>query len=246
MIQSGPSFHLHASALATDYWIYEEAPEPAAGPGPWSAVLFMDGDDQFRFARESYRRLRQAGAVPPLLLVGVGYGASYAKPGNRRLRDYTPTALATEQDSGGADAFLDFLVGTLWPELGRRHPLRDDLRGLGGHSLGSLLALHALFQPRPFFNRILASAPSLFWDDRVLLCQAGKLQRTGVPLPARVFLGVGENDSPSMNGDLDLLEAQLEAQPFPKLEVVRRRFPNRDHYNVLPETFAAGLQTLFG
>jgi len=172
-----PAFRLPSTSLATEYWIYEAVPEARSEPGPWPAMVFTDGDDQFRYAVDAYRGLRTRGAVPPLLLVGVGYGASYTKPGNQRLRDYTPTALATEAGSGGADAFLDFLTGTLWPELGRRHGLREDVRGLGGHSLGSLLALHALFQRRPFFNRILASAPSLFWDDRALLCAADRLQR---------------------------------------------------------------------
>jgi predicted alpha/beta superfamily hydrolase len=168
-------------------------------------VMFMDGDDQFRFAVNAYQALRAGSEVPPLLLVGVGYGASYTKPGNRRLRDYTPTQMATEPGSGGADAFLGFLTGTLWPELARRYPLREDVRGLGGHSLGSLLALHALFQRRPFFNRILASAPSLFWDHRALLRHIGRLQRAGVTLSAHLFLGVGENDTPSMTSDLERL-----------------------------------------
>jgi predicted alpha/beta superfamily hydrolase len=240
-----PAFRLPAPALATEYLVYEMAPDPAVEPGPWPAVLFMDGDDQFRFALAAYAALRAENRVPPLLLAGVGYGASYTKPGNRRLRDYTPTPMATEPGSGGADAFLAFLSDTLWPELARRHPLRNDLRGIAGHSLGSLLALHALFQRRPFFNRILASAPSLFWDDRTLLWQAGRLQRTGVALAARLVLAVGENDTPSMTGDLAMLEAQLTAQPFPRLEVISRHFSGRDHYNVLPRAFVDGLQTLF-
>jgi len=239
------TFRFTSAALATAYVIHERAPDAADGPGPWPAVLFMDGDDQFRFAVGAYEILRARHRVGPLLLVGVGYGASYTKPGNRRLRDYTPTALPTEPGSGGADAFLAFLTGELWPELARRHRLREDVRGLGGHSLGSLLALHALFQRRPFFNRILASAPSLFWDDRALLGAAGSLQRAGTALPARLFLCVGENDTPSMTGDLKMLAAQLAAQPFPQLEVMTRRFAGRDHYNVLPDAFGAGLQTLF-
>jgi predicted alpha/beta superfamily hydrolase len=239
------SFRLSAPALSTEYLIHEVAPDPAAEPGPWAAVLFMDGDDQFRFAVAAYAALRTNGGVPPLLLVGVGYGASYTKPGNRRLRDYTPTPMATEPGSGGADAFLAFLTDTLWGELTRRHPLRDDVRGLGGHSLGSLLALHALFQRRLFFNRILASAPSLFWDDRALLSSARRLQRTGAALPARLFLAVGANDTRSMIGDLALLEAQLTAHPFPQLEVISRCYPDRDHYNVLPEAFREGLRQLF-
>lgn len=243
----------HAPALTrfslpwngADYQIQLAAPGAGRAPGPWPAVMFMDGDDQFRFAVDAYRALQAGSEVPPLLLVGVGYGASYTKPGNRRIRDYTPRAIATEAGSGGADAFLGFLTDTLWPELARRHTLREDVRGIAGHSLGSLLALHALFQRRPFFNRILASAPSLFWDDRALLCHAGRLQRTGVALPARLFLGVGEGDTPSMKGDLERLESQLAARPFPQLEVISRRFHRRDHYNVLPDAFREGLQRLF-
>lgn len=156
-----PSFTVHSPQTGTDCSVFVAAPEGPPAGTPVPAVLFLDGDDQFRFAVEAYRAARTAGEVPPLLLAGIGYGASSMKPANKRLRDYTPTALATEPESGGADAFLAFLTDTFWPELARRHPLHSDLRGLAGHSLGSLLVVHALFQRRPFFNRLLASAPSL-------------------------------------------------------------------------------------
>lgn len=236
-------FILHSPQTGTDYRIFVEPPD--AKQEPWPAVAFMDGDDQFRFAGEAYRTLQTTERITPLLLVGVGYGASYTKPGNRRIRDYTPTAMATEPGSGGADAFLAFLTDTLWPELGARYPLHGDLRGLAGHSLGSLLVLYALFQRELFFNRFLASAPSLWWDGRALLCHADRLQRTGIALPARVFFGLGENDTPSMTGDLERLEAQLDARPFPQLKVISRRLAGHDHYNVLPEAFRAGMQRLF-
>jgi ferri-bacillibactin esterase len=238
-----PTFKLPSPQTGTDYWIFTEAP-PATAPGPYLAMLFTDGDDQFRFAVEAARELRQTDTVPPLVLVGIGYGASYAKPANKRLRDYTSTAMATEPESGGAEAYVKFLTDTLWPELARRYPLRHDMRGLAGHSLGALAGLHALLQPRPFFNRILASAPSLWWDNRAPLCHAQQLQRTGRALPARLFLCAGEEDTPSMTGDLTLFEDQLAALPFPGLEVISRRFPGHDHYNVLPVAFRTGLTAL--
>jgi predicted alpha/beta superfamily hydrolase len=242
-----PAFTLTSPQTRTNYQVFVAPPaEIARAPGiAPPAVLFLDGDDQFRFALDAYRAGRAAGEIPPLLLAGLGYGASYTKPGNKRLRDYTPTAMATEPESGGADGFVAFLTRTLWPELARRYRVNGDVRGIAGHSLGSLLAVHALFQRAPFFNRVLASAPSLWWDNRAALCAAQNLQRTGTALPARLFLGVGEADTPSMTGDLELLEQQLAAQPFPQLEVISRRFPERDHYNVLPEAFRAGLVALF-
>lgn len=237
-------FSLLSPETGTEYRVYVEAPEAAPGK-PVPAIVFLDGDDQFTAAIDAYRTAFAAAEVPPLLLVGVGYGASYTKPGNRRLRDYTPTNMPTETGSGGADAFVAFLSQTLWPELQRRHSIDAAIRGIGGHSLGSLLALHALFQRQPFFNRVLASAPSLWWDNRALLCATERLQRTGTALPAKLFFGVGSDDTASMTEDLELFEQQLAASPFPGLEITSDRFAGYDHYNVLPQSFRAGLRALF-
>lgn len=240
-----PTFSISDPQTKTEYQLY--VAEPTERPKtPVPAVLFMDGDDQFDAALAGYRHAHATGSVPSLLLVGVGYGASYTKPGNFRVRDYTPTTLATEHGSGGADAFLAFLSHTLWPELARRYSIREDRRGLAGHSLGSLLVVHAMLQRPLFFNRLLASAPSLWWDDRAVICAAQKHQRTGASVPAHLFLSVGENDTASMKTDLELFEQQLAALPFPELTITSRRFPDRDHYNVLEEAFAAGLAALFG
>ncbi len=175
----------------------------------------------------------------------MGYGGSFGRPVNQRGRDYTPASHSDEPSSGGADAFLKFLAGTLWPELAKRYPIDEARRGVAGHSLGSLLVLHALLQPKPFFTHFLASAPSIWWADRAILRQAAKLRAQQTELPGRLFLDVGEEDSDSMTGDLVLLEKQLAKNPFEKLEILSRRFPGKNHYNVLPAAFAAGLQALF-
>lgn len=48
-----------------------------------------------------------------------------------------------------------------------------------------------------------------------------------------------------MDGD-DQFRFAVAAMPFPQLEVLSQRFPHRDHYNVLPDAFSAGLKALFG
>src|SRR4051812_43746924 len=131
-----PAFILRSPQTNTDYRIFVQVPEE---PGPWPAVTFMDGDDQFAAAVDGYTAARKAGQVPPLVLVGVGYGASYMKPANRRGRDYTPIAHSDEPSSGGGEVFLQFLTDTLWPELTQRYTVDPNIRGVAGHSLGSLL-----------------------------------------------------------------------------------------------------------
>lgn len=243
-----PAFTLRCAENNTDYWIYTHGAdnEPHPSPAPLPAVLFMDGDDQFAPAVAAYTKLRSTNAVRPLLLVGVGYGASYTKPANRRGRDYTPVAHSDEPTSGGAQVFLKFLVATLWPELGRRYAIDNEIRGIAGHSLGSLLVLYALFQTQPFFTHHLASAPSVWWADRDILRHAERLRDRQAQLPAELFLGVGERDSESMTKDFELLKNQLTARPFERLHMNSKTFPQRDHYNVLPDAFGAGLNELFG
>lgn len=243
-----PAFFLNG--LGTRYSLYvERPPARSEGTGPDSSpstvVLCLDGDDQFDTLRTARASLAGQPTFPDLLLVGIGYGASYRQPANRRLRDYTPCPIEGGGDGGGADEFLEFLRTEVWPELARRYPINHDVRGIAGHSLGALFGLHALFKPHPFFNRVLASAPSIWWGDRAILAQVNALQAKEITLTAQVFLGVGERDSESMRGDLGLLEAQLASKPFPALAVSRARFPGKDHVSSIDAGFRAGLEALF-
>jgi len=247
MTPSKPSPAFHLNGLGSRYFLYVEPPAGTTSdpPSPWPVMLCLDGDDQFSILCETRKKLSAKQQLPPLLLVGIGYGASYQKPGNRRARDYTSVAIEGAPDGGGADEFLDLLTTQLWPELAARYPIHPHIRGIAGHSLGALFALHALFKPVPFFNRILASAPSIWWGDRILLQQAANLRAAQSTLPASVFLGVGLRDSPSMVTDLDLLETQLAEMPFAQLDIHGERFPEHDHYNSIGVGFRAGLIALF-
>jgi predicted alpha/beta superfamily hydrolase len=233
-----------SAALDTDYVVYVKAPDARREPGPWPAVLLLDGDYAFDAAVAAYQKLRAANGVPAALLVGVGYGKPFGSPGNRRSRDYTPTAGGEEPGSGGAGAFLTYLTGELWPELARRYPIQEARGVLAGHSLSALFVLYALFQPRPFVHRFLVGAPSIWWDDRSLLKLAGQLRDRQASLPAQLFLGAGAEETESMLADLALLERQLAERPFADLEITSVKFPGHDHSNVAPELFGAGLRRL--
>jgi predicted alpha/beta superfamily hydrolase len=246
MTRAAPAFVSHSRETATDYRIYVSAPDPRRSRGPWPSVVLMDGDFFFDTAVQATHALVRSGKIPPTAVIGVGYGASFGKPGNYRGRDYTPARSPLEPLSGGADRFLGYVTGPLWRELRERYPLARKGRVIAGHSVGSLFVLYALFQRRPFFDGALASAPSIWWANRAILKTAASLRKGKAALPARLYLGVGEDDSPSMLGDLGLLLRQLEARPFRGLKVNFEQFPKRDHYNVLPDTLRAGLATLLG
>ena len=239
------SFRLHSPETGTEYLIFVEAP-PRKGPRGWPVAIFLDGDNQFEYAVREYKTLRAAGKVPATLLVGVGYGAGYSKGQNKRGRDYTPTANPDEPTSGGAANFAKFLEHTLWPELEKLYPVSGDKKTVGGYSLSALFVLYALFLPKRFFSRHLACSPSIWWDHRAVLKQAQAFRKRHPELDAELFLSVGEKDSTSMTGDLAMLEGELTRQPFKKLQLITRRFPDRHHFNALPDSFRSGMLELWG
>jgi predicted alpha/beta superfamily hydrolase len=235
---------LYLNALGTEYQVSVRAPRTS---GRHPVLLVMDGDDLFAPLVVTARELINAGQIPPMILAGVGYGGSFRSPQNRRGRDYTPTRLAGEpSETGGAANFAAFLKDKLLPELSARFQTDQIAPGIAGHSLGSLFALYALFQPAPLFRNFLVSSPSIWWDDRAVLKQAAVLRERQSSLPARLFLSVGVNDSESMTGDLKLLEEKLATAQWSELDYTVQRLADRDHYNVVPDAYRAGLLWLYG
>jgi predicted alpha/beta superfamily hydrolase len=241
-----PAFVSRSKSLATDYVIYAAAPDGKDAAGPWPAVVVFDGDYFFDPAVAAYHTLRKKGAIPPLLLVGVGYGKPFGDPGNRRGRDYTPTPSSEEPGSGGAREFLAYFSSELWPTLTKRFPIDAEQGVLAGHSLSALFVLYAAFQSQPILRRAIIGAPSIWWDNRSVLAHLSRLRDAQDRLPAELYVGVGVEETPSMLGDLSLFDAQIRARPFADLHITRQCFPDRDHYNLVPDLFTGGLGHLFG
>ncbi len=239
------TLELESRITATTYQLHLPTGEPTRGPRV-PLVLVTDGDDQFEPALKAYEKLHRAHQIPALLLVGLGYGGSYRSPKNRRLRDYTPTPLKGEDGTGGAEHFRQALRDEIIPFLEARFPLQPTDRGVAGHSLGSLFGHYAFFHDEPLFSRALLSAPSIWFDERSILTLEEEFSGRHRAFAARLFLSCGEEDSPSMKSDLGLLEQALARHPYAGLEVTSRRFADRDHYNVLPDAFEAGLLALYG
>jgi predicted alpha/beta superfamily hydrolase len=93
-----------------------------------------------------------------------------------RTRDLTPThtdiGISGQEEShlkssGGGNNFLKFIRDELFPQIDSKfHTLPT--RILVGHSLGGLLAIHALLEEPDMFQAYIAIDPSLFWDNQLL------------------------------------------------------------------------------
>ncbi|MCK8784307.1 alpha/beta hydrolase-fold protein [Roseomonas sp. NAR14] len=177
---------------------------PATG---WPVLYLLDGNAFFATAYDAVLSQGQHSdvtGVAPALVVGIGYPTDGLLDLRRRALDYTPAlprgaaaggAAASPDGSrtGGADAFLDFVEGTLKPAINRDFPADPARQALFGHSYGGLCALHALFTRPAAFRDFLAVSPSIWFGDLAVLAGEGELpaRLAGLAPPRGVFIAVG-------------------------------------------------------
>ncbi|WP_077146294.1 alpha/beta hydrolase [Sphingopyxis sp. KK2] len=256
------------------------APTPDAG----IPVLYVvDGDLLFGMAAEIGRAMTSVAAFPAHYVVGVGYDAAYADVLKRRTADLAPPigeaalqALGGLGEaiggaaSGGADAFLAFMLDALRPEIAARYPhTADGPQILFGHSLGGLFAARALLTRPDSFSAFIVSSPSLWWDGFAIMGELAMLGKriAALPQPPRVFVDVGarEQDLPTSVPDgigVTLEEAQAQIRAARMVDAAREfaaalseagitdvrhvAFAEDDHVSAAPAAILHGMRFALG
>lgn len=187
---------LRAAGTGRRYRVFvsvPSSPPPATG---YPVLYVLDGNAMFPVAaflsRSVASRSHVTGQVAPLV-VGIGYPGEADFDVASRQRDYTPgagkpDASATE---GGADLLLDVIEKDLKPLIASRHRVDPARQALFGHSFGGLFVLHALFTRPAGFSTYLASSPSIWWRDRLVLGELDEKARSGAGPAPRLQISVG-------------------------------------------------------
>jgi predicted alpha/beta superfamily hydrolase len=137
-------------------------------------------------AGETATALIEAGAIEPLLIVGI------ANTGPRRLHEYTPT-FDRRKGGGGADAYGQLITGELKPFIDATYRTLPDAvhTGIGGSSLGGLVSLYLALTHPDVFSRAAVISPSVWWDRRTILRNV----RHARPKPRlRIWLDMGTRE----------------------------------------------------
>ena len=89
--------------------------------------------------------------------------------GRERVDEYSPFRDA-QRGGGRGDAYLDFIVGTLKPEIDRRFRTRGERThtGIMGSSMGGLVSLYAFFRNPEVFGFAGVMSPALWFANRAI------------------------------------------------------------------------------
>lgn len=133
---------------------------------------------------ETADRLIREGAVPPMLVVGID------NTGKERIREYMPyRSMHPVMLRVQGRYYPDFLMKEVMPFVQRSYRVATgpENTGLGGSSLGALIALYTALARPGRIGQLLLESPSLWASGRQLIRESRSVRIW----PERIFLAVG-------------------------------------------------------
>jgi alpha-glucosidase len=131
-----------------------------------------------------------------VIVVGIEHG------NEKRLEELTP--YKNEQYGGGkAEAYLDFIIHTLKPEIDKNYRTKLDPKNtcILGSSLGGLVSLYAVMKHPEVFGKAGVFSPSLWFSEQIYT------DLKALPeFKAKVYMLCGNKESESMVHDIKRLE----------------------------------------
>lgn len=238
---------LHSAMLNEDRTIWVRTPRGYdQGTSAYSVLYLMDGPGHINEIGSTIDFLVEHDRMPPLIVVGIA--------NTDRTRDLTPShsdekkpdGTEASPTSGGGDRFLDFIQKELMPEIEKRYRT-SCYRLFAGHSLGGLMAIHALITRPDLFNAYIAVSPSLWWNDKRTLRQAQEFFAKREQLQKTLFFSLGNegNKDTPMGQGFDQFREALTTKAPNDFHWGSARYEDEDHGSTVLRAHYAALRMVF-
>ena len=172
--QIGVTDSLFSKTLGENRVFWVQVPESfnPQKPTKYPVAYVLDGGVHLN-AVSTVHSYYSGGYIPEMIIIGISNR-------NNRTRDLTTSKIETRrgvtynQESGGADNFIQFIEDELIPFIDSKYPTMN-YRTLIGHSYAGLFTINALIHHTHLFDNYLAIDPSLDWDNQKLLKQSKEI-----------------------------------------------------------------------
>ena len=236
---------LQSTVLGEERKILVRTPEGyERGSARFPVLYLTDGDRHIGHTVSTVEFLAANGRMPEVIVVGIS--------NTDRTRDLTPTKASMKNEAGkemklptagGADKFLEFIEKELVPHVEKSYRTQP-YRVFAGHSFGGLFAVHALVSKPELFQAVISVAPSLHWDDAVVVKRAEQLLSSRPELDRTVFVTLGDEPGEPMAAFKRLQE--IAAKKSPKgFQMEAVHMPDEDHGSIVMRSHYFGLRKVF-
>ncbi|MGB0495106.1 MAG: alpha/beta hydrolase [Kangiellaceae bacterium] len=232
---------LESKELKREFHLFVKLPKDyKTSNKKYPVIYLLDGGLTYPLLASYHTYLSLAEETPQSIIVGISYGTSDFKKGNRRSTDFTAKA-KTRDYWGGAKVFQNFLKEELLPIIENTYPADPSRRIIFGQSIGGQFVLYTvLTQPDLFWGHI-ASNPALHRNLGFYKKNHSKVKSS----KARLFVSSGSNDDPKFKkpaGNWIKHWNNLNEKPWAlKTEILQRQ----NHFSAAPESFRQGLKWIY-
>jgi len=233
----GHRIDLHSEVLGEDRTLLVSRPEGAIGH-PLPVIIVLDGSFNFAHTSSTVDLLSRQGLIPPSLVVAV--------TNTVRERDFTAVPGASPL-TGGADRFLEFIASELVGFLQQNFDVAPH-RTIIGHSLGALLAVHAIVERPELFSAAIAISPALSNDERVpdglapLSSRAATAFASRARQPMTLFITVSDGEQRQWLEDLGTVLHVLERHTPEGFSWRLERMAGENHTSTVHRSVYDGLR----
>ena len=172
------------------------------------------------------------GVAPKMILVGIVHA--------NRDDDLVPATVETDNYSGKASKFLDFLGKELIPYIENKYRTQP-FHILAGISYGGLFTHYAMITQPDLFNAYIAADPSLWWDNQKVIRDSEAYFKSIETFDKTLYFT--QSEIPQMGGDV--FARMLQRSSPPGLKWNFNHMYLETHGSITHRSFYDGLEFIF-
>lgn len=220
------TFTIEAPQLETSKKIWVYLPKGYSSFNKKYSVIYMHDAQNLFDAKTSYvgewnvdEKLDSINAQ--VIVIGIEHG------NEKRMDELTP--YKNEKYGGGnADAYLDFIVKTLKPEIDRTYRTKTKSRNtiIMGSSLGGLVSFYAVIKYPKVFGKAGVFSPSFWFSDKIY-----DLANENKKMKAKIYFMCGDKESDDMVSDLNKMETIVNQKRCSCLHLTKKVIVKNGEHN---------------
>lgn len=207
----------------------------------YTVVYQLDGQWDFDRVFPLTRGMETDHRMEPVIVAAITYGGVNPDYGALRQRDYTPTDFVGGGQSGDAPKFIQTVRKEIIPLVEANYSCRTEERILMGSSYGGLFTGYALLNAPDLFTGYVASSPSFWVDNQIMVQKALASGTTLAGRSLRVRIITGANETYGQQAAAQAFYNALSGLHLPGLDLALTFAPNERHGAVAQVAYDDGL-----
>jgi uncharacterized protein len=211
----------------------------------YPVVYVTDGYWDFQKITGIHGSLVYDRVAPEFITVGLGYVGENLDYGYLRRWELSPVPFGDPKESGRAADFLQTISNQIIPFVEREYRADPSQRVLAGASMGGLFTLFSMYTQPELFQGYIAVTPAVVIGNNWLLDYEAKFAASGRPLPVRLHVTVGSNESPGFIGGILRYNQRVSNRKHDGLAYEFKVIEGERHAGMQFEAYVRGLRFVF-